>query len=121
AFECEVGTIHEHATHCIVVGLVYDVRLCVNGSRPPVYHHPTVFGGARTRFPRAPGASPAPPPPRAGGSPKRGRALPAARSGAPPPSSRCRCRDQRDRGGTRGSDRPAAALGATPWGRRSTG
>lgn len=44
AFECEVGTIHEHTTHFIVVGLVHDVHVCVNGSRPLVYHDRTFCG-----------------------------------------------------------------------------
>ncbi len=44
AFECEVATIHEHATHCIVVGLVQDVRVSGNGSRPLVYHDGTFCG-----------------------------------------------------------------------------
>jgi flavin reductase len=38
AFECEVATIHDHATHCIVVGVVHDVHLALDGLRPLVYH-----------------------------------------------------------------------------------
>jgi flavin reductase (DIM6/NTAB) family NADH-FMN oxidoreductase RutF len=38
AFECEVATIHDYATHCIVVGLVHQVHLNGDGSRPLVYH-----------------------------------------------------------------------------------
>lgn len=41
AFECEVATIHDYATHCIVVGLVHDVYVNSDGSRPLVYHDRT--------------------------------------------------------------------------------
>jgi flavin reductase (DIM6/NTAB) family NADH-FMN oxidoreductase RutF len=44
AFECEVATIHDYATHCIVVGLVHDVYVSKNGSRPLVYHDRTFCG-----------------------------------------------------------------------------
>jgi flavin reductase (DIM6/NTAB) family NADH-FMN oxidoreductase RutF len=44
AFECEVATIHEHDTHCIVVGLVHEVHVSGNGSRPLVYHDRTFCG-----------------------------------------------------------------------------
>jgi len=44
AFECEVATIHDYATHCIVVGLVHEVHLNGNGTRPLVYHDRTFCG-----------------------------------------------------------------------------
>ena len=44
AFECEVATIHDYATHCIVVGLVHEVHLDGNGTRPLVYHDRTFCG-----------------------------------------------------------------------------
>jgi flavin reductase (DIM6/NTAB) family NADH-FMN oxidoreductase RutF len=46
AFECDVATIHDYATHCIVVGLVHDVYVSNNGSRPLVYHDRTFRGVA---------------------------------------------------------------------------
>jgi flavin reductase (DIM6/NTAB) family NADH-FMN oxidoreductase RutF len=46
AFECEVATIHDYATHCIVVGLVHDVYVSDDGCRPLVYHDRTFCGVA---------------------------------------------------------------------------
>jgi flavin reductase (DIM6/NTAB) family NADH-FMN oxidoreductase RutF len=44
AFECRVATIHDYATHCIVVGLVHDVHVSGDGTRPLVYHDRTFCG-----------------------------------------------------------------------------
>ena len=46
AFECEVATIHDYATHSIVVGLVHEVHVSRDGSRPLVYHDRTFCGVA---------------------------------------------------------------------------
>jgi flavin reductase (DIM6/NTAB) family NADH-FMN oxidoreductase RutF len=38
AFECEVATIHDYATHSIVIGLVREVHVVGASARPLVYH-----------------------------------------------------------------------------------
>jgi flavin reductase len=38
SFECEVATVHDYATHSIVVGPVRAVHMAAAGPRPLVYH-----------------------------------------------------------------------------------
>jgi flavin reductase (DIM6/NTAB) family NADH-FMN oxidoreductase RutF len=45
SFECEVATIHDHATHGIVVGLVREVHMAADVALRPLVYHDRTFRG----------------------------------------------------------------------------